>query len=107
MSKLVDELREQIRMSEYSGTIRLHLGEAKELLAHIERLEANQELAIACSRCGGCAENHVTVPREPTPEMIAVGVAEIDYEGNEAVDNARNAYLAMIAAAPTQEKGNG
>jgi Mg2+ and Co2+ transporter CorA len=40
MSRLVEELRQQIALSEYSGTVRLDLSEARELLAHIERLEA-------------------------------------------------------------------
>lgn len=57
MSKLVDQLRidaKEAREREvFFGATALTLDSLEELLAHIERLEAEQ--AIACARCGGAA----------------------------------------------------
>ena len=61
MSKLVEELRKYVELKR-SSTMRVTRTEAVELLAHIERLEANQ-----------IPEGCVAVPREPTREMHSAG----------------------------------
>ena len=48
-------------------------------------------------------EGWMMVPKEPTDVMIAAGAGEISYDENSDEDNARNAYLAMLAARPTKE----
>ena len=53
MSKLVEEFRERIRIGETWEEITWKVGSAKELLAHIERLEALCDLAYSAGAQAG------------------------------------------------------
>jgi hypothetical protein len=77
MSRLVEELRQQIALSEYSGTVRLDLSEARELLAHIERLNIVVECASKIRHWHDREPDGMVVSRDSVMDLWAA-LSELD-----------------------------
>ena len=74
--------------------------EQARLLREADNLEADARTVVR-----EVPEGMVLVPREPTEAMVEAGAFEVDYDENSPKDNARNTWLAMLAAASGEGVG--
>ena len=74
--------------------------EQARLLRESDNLEADARTVVR-----EVPEGMVLVPREPTEAMVEAGAFEVDYDENSPKDNARNTWLAMLAAASGEGVG--